>query len=63
MTAQSNRQPQPLAFGFIILMAAVLFVLNYPNLLIETPPLWYSSVVPALLTGLIGTVLRSKPPR
>ncbi len=65
MIAQKNdKQRRLLIFGLLILVAAALFVLNYPHLLIETVPLWYRIVEPALLViGLVGSVLMSKPLR
>jgi hypothetical protein len=58
MTAQNDKRHRFLVFGFLFLVLSDIFVLNYPNLLIERLPVWYSIVEPALLIiGLFGCTL------
>ncbi len=55
MTAQNDTRHRFLVFGFLFLVLSDIFVLNYPDLLIETVPVWYRIVEPALLIiGLFG---------
>ena len=61
MIAQNDKKQRQLMFGFLILVAAVLFVMNCPRLLIEPLALWYRILEPALLIiGLLGSVLDRK---
>jgi len=49
---------RPWAIAFMTLIAATVFVLSYPGLLIEVPAITYRVLLPALLVvGLVGSGL------
>ena len=64
MTVQNSRRRLMFLGGLVFLVAVALLSLNFPQLFLEPLPSWYRMADQALLvTGLLGSVLTSKPLR
>jgi hypothetical protein len=64
MTVQNSRRRLMFLGGLVFLVAVALLSLNFPQLFFEPLPSWYRMADQALLvTGLLGSVLTSKPLR